>query len=282
MPREGEGRDTQARANSRPNEPAPAFADAFAIAGPAPQPSDERVQLIGLKEMPSTALARSPSALPPTPTQTLRLAPTAGKFLALLLLLLNAGSSPLVWYLRVFSSVIEVHVAFRLVWLRHRLSSKEERAAALEARHDARMPVGVHPFRKVWTYASWVSFDDSEFNLHMNNSSYAKALDSARFRLALATFPNIFRRGGWVPLAGACLALLFFVPELLLGGVLLNVVRPSDTLSLRPPRPPRPRPPDSHRNAEGRHERTSSRSAAEHSDTAPAVPIAGVIGQNPS
>ncbi|KAJ7469214.1 hypothetical protein FB451DRAFT_1177198 [Mycena latifolia] len=28
-----------------------------------------------------------------------------------------------------------------------------------------------------------------------------QALDSARFRLALATFPNIFRCGGWVPLA---------------------------------------------------------------------------------
>jgi hypothetical protein len=48
-------------------------------------------------------------------------------------------------------------------------------------------------------------FDDSDFNLHMSNSSYAMALDSARFRLALATFPNIFRCGGWVPLAGASL-----------------------------------------------------------------------------
>ncbi|KAJ7846590.1 glycoside hydrolase superfamily [Mycena olivaceomarginata] len=35
----------------------------------------------------------------------------------------------------------------------------------------------------------------------MSNSSYAKALDSAHFRLTLATFPSIFRCGGWVPLA---------------------------------------------------------------------------------
>ncbi|KAJ7469127.1 hypothetical protein FB451DRAFT_1177121 [Mycena latifolia] len=37
----------------------------------------------------------------------------------------------------------------------------------------------------------------------MSYSSYAKELDAARFRLALVTFPNIFRRGGWVPLAAA-------------------------------------------------------------------------------
>ncbi|KAJ7469089.1 hypothetical protein FB451DRAFT_1560128 [Mycena latifolia] len=41
-------------------------------------------------------------------------------------------------------------------------------------------------------------FDDSDFNLHMSNSSYATALDTARFCLALATFPDIFRCGGWV------------------------------------------------------------------------------------
>ncbi|KAJ7469226.1 hypothetical protein FB451DRAFT_1560189 [Mycena latifolia] len=104
---------------------------------------------------------------------------------------------------------------------RHVFSSAKKRAVALEVWHEARMAVGVHPFRKVWSYASWVSacpllvllfdgvltrtgregVDDSDFNLHMSNSSYAKALDSACFLLALATFPNIFRRGGWVPLA---------------------------------------------------------------------------------
>ncbi|KAJ7469222.1 hypothetical protein FB451DRAFT_1177206 [Mycena latifolia] len=113
---------------------------------PAVTPSDRRrVQLAGLKDMPSTALARSPPApMGPTPTTT-----------------------------RVFSSVIEAHLAFRLVW-RHVFSGAKERAAALEAWHEARMPIGVHPFRKVWTYASWVSFEDSDFNLHMSNSSYVR------------------------------------------------------------------------------------------------------------
>ncbi|KAJ7469112.1 hypothetical protein FB451DRAFT_1400683 [Mycena latifolia] len=40
---------------------------------------------------------------------------------------------PLVWHLRVFSSVISADVAFRLVWLRHLLSGAEKRAATLEA-----------------------------------------------------------------------------------------------------------------------------------------------------
>jgi hypothetical protein len=48
----------------------------------------------------------------------------------------------------------------------------------------------------------------------MSNSSYAMALDSARFRLALATFPNIFRCGGWVPLAGASLLSLHRIASL--------------------------------------------------------------------
>ncbi|KAJ7118157.1 hypothetical protein C8R44DRAFT_625852 [Mycena epipterygia] len=131
----------------------------------------------------------------------LRLAPTVGKYAVLLLFLLNAGSWPLVWHFRVFSAVFEAHFRIRLVKLRHLFASKERPAAALEALYESRMPVGMHPFRSMWPYTSWVSLDDSDFNLHMSNSSYGKALDAARFRVALMTFPNIFRCGGWVPLA---------------------------------------------------------------------------------
>ncbi|KAJ7469102.1 hypothetical protein FB451DRAFT_1177095 [Mycena latifolia] len=106
----------------------------------------------------------------------LHLAPTAAKAVAVLFLFC-ARSWPLVWHLRVFSSVISAHVAFRL---------REGAGGALEAWHEARMSVGVHPFRKVWNYASRAKM----------------AVDAARFRLALATFPNIFRCIGWVLLAG--------------------------------------------------------------------------------
>ncbi|KAJ7469063.1 hypothetical protein FB451DRAFT_1560118 [Mycena latifolia] len=137
----------------------------------------------------------------PVIAPTLHVIPTAAMYLAALLFVFNAGSWPLVWHFRLFAPVIEARLAERLVWLRHLLSSRERRAAALEAFHESRMPVGVHPLRAVCTYTSWVSLDDSDFNLHMSNSSYAKALDAVRFRLSLATFPNIFPCGGWVPLA---------------------------------------------------------------------------------
>ncbi|KAJ6552160.1 hypothetical protein B0H10DRAFT_2180932 [Mycena sp. CBHHK59/15] len=131
----------------------------------------------------------------------LRLAPSFAKYLALLLLVLNAGSWPLVWHLRVFAPVFKLRAQHRLLKIRHAFSSKKQRELALDRWYESKMPIGEHPFRKVLTYRSWASLDDSDFNLHMSNSSYAKALDAARFRLALDTFPSIFRAGGWVPLA---------------------------------------------------------------------------------
>ncbi|KAJ7469095.1 hypothetical protein FB451DRAFT_1478925 [Mycena latifolia] len=179
--REAEGAGWQARANSRPNKRFPASISAVT-------PSDASSSL-ALKAMPSTRL---PSHL--TPTTMLALAQQA---LDRALPRADSGQGrrgpvpllrPLVvakcLIVRVFSSVISAHVAFRLVWLWHVFSSAKKRAVALEARHEARMSVGLHPFRKVWNYASGMT------------------VDAARFRLALATFPNFFRCVGWVLLAG--------------------------------------------------------------------------------
>lgn len=62
--------------------------------------------------------------------------------------------------------------------------------------------------------------DESDFNGHLSNSSYAKVscgiifedqsplftqrktLDAARFKAALELFPMLFRAGGWIALAG--------------------------------------------------------------------------------
>ncbi|KAJ7469245.1 hypothetical protein FB451DRAFT_1400805 [Mycena latifolia] len=55
--------------------------------------------------------------------------------------------------------------------------------------YESRMPVGAHPFRAVWTYQNWASPDDCDFLMHLSNSSYLKALDCARMRLAIKTFP---------------------------------------------------------------------------------------------
>ncbi|KAJ7849183.1 hypothetical protein B0H13DRAFT_68084 [Mycena leptocephala] len=146
-------------------------------------------------------LQATPTALLAFLRQAVRVAPTTAKYIAILLLALNANSFPLVWHVRVWSAAFELRGA--LLWhrLTHFYLGKEAKKAALRGWYEAHLPIGVHPFRTVWTYERFVGFDDSDFNLHMSNSSYAMALDSARFRLALATFPNIFRCGGWVPLA---------------------------------------------------------------------------------
>jgi len=50
-------------------------------------------------------------------------------------------------------------------------------------------------------YKTWASIDDSDFNGHLSNSSYAKTLDPARFKAAVEMFPMFFPTGGWMALA---------------------------------------------------------------------------------
>ncbi|KAJ7079451.1 hypothetical protein B0H15DRAFT_933532 [Mycena belliarum] len=133
--------------------------------------------------------------------RTAKLAPTAGKALLALLLLLNVGSWPLVWHFRVLAPLAEFLASRRLLLLRHLFSSSRTKAAALEAYYSARSPVGLHPLRMVATDTYRATPDDCDFLLHLSNSSYAKAMDRARFRLAVNTFPNFMRCGGWAPLA---------------------------------------------------------------------------------
>jgi hypothetical protein len=67
---------------------------------------------------------------------------------------------------------------------------------------DSISPIGEDPFRMVVPYSSWASLDECDFNGHLSNSSYAKTLDTARFKTALGMFPMFFRAGGCVPLSG--------------------------------------------------------------------------------
>ncbi|KAJ7024047.1 hypothetical protein C8F04DRAFT_1239845 [Mycena alexandri] len=129
--------------------------------------------------------------------------PTTGKYLVIVLFLLNAGSWPLVWPFRVISSLFHARIALRMVKMRH-LLFKETREKALETWYEDRMPISEHPFRRMWRFTSWVTNFLSTREIvvlsaaqtwtmailicNMSDSSYAKALDSARFRLALATF----------------------------------------------------------------------------------------------
>ncbi|KAF7360942.1 Peptidase A1 domain-containing protein [Mycena sanguinolenta] len=169
------------------------------------------------------ALLQSPAAakildwLTKTPTtvlSVLRLVPTAARYFAILLLVLNAASFPLAWHLRVFSRLFELHVGH--LWHRatHFHLGKERKKLALRDWHESFLPIGVHPFRAVWTSTRLVGLDDADFNLHMSNSSYPKTLDSVRFRLALGTFPNLLRCGGWCALAATHFHFIREIPML--------------------------------------------------------------------
>ncbi|KAJ7247099.1 hypothetical protein C8J57DRAFT_1241247 [Mycena rebaudengoi] len=127
------------------------------------------------------------------------LVPTVGKYLAFLVLLLNAGSLPGVWHLRVFSSAISFQLQLGLLQLRTFFWCRADQQKAVQAWYEKRLPIGEHPFRWSMRCTSWVSIDDADFNMHMSNSSYAKCLDS--LRLPLAKLPNLFRAGAWIPLA---------------------------------------------------------------------------------
>ncbi|KAJ7200276.1 hypothetical protein C8J57DRAFT_1103641 [Mycena rebaudengoi] len=143
--------------------------------------------------------------------QAFRAGPTAAKYAAILLLVLNVGSFPLMWH-----SDVVFERRFALQWhkMTHFYLPKEKKRLALRGWYEAHLPIGVHPFRAVWAYKKMVGFDDADFNLHMSNSCYAKVLDSARIHIALATFPTIFRCGGWVALAAAHFHFIREIPML--------------------------------------------------------------------
>ncbi|KAJ7617246.1 hypothetical protein FB45DRAFT_933726 [Roridomyces roridus] len=127
-----------------------------------------------------------------------------GRSFVTLLVLLNMRSWPLVWHLRVFAPIYISHARIMMyVRLPHIFSPKRMRDALdnwLE-NGEPGVPLGQHPLHVVRAYRSWVGPDDGDFNMHMSNSSYGRALDNARFQFAAAVTPNIYRSLGWMPLA---------------------------------------------------------------------------------
>ncbi|KAJ7226426.1 hypothetical protein C8J57DRAFT_1535231 [Mycena rebaudengoi] len=171
----------------------------------------------GISQTVTSALAllrMTPTKLVTLLQQAFRAGPTAAKYAAILLIVLNVGSFPLMWHIRFWSVVFERRFALQWHKMTHFYLPKEKKRLALRGWYEAHLPIGVHPFRAVWAYKKMVGFDDADFNLHMSNSCYAKVLDSARIHIALATFPTIFRWGGWVALAAAHFHFIREIPML--------------------------------------------------------------------
>ncbi|KAG6826495.1 hypothetical protein H0H93_016453, partial [Arthromyces matolae] len=59
-----------------------------------------------------------------------------------------------------------------------------------------------------------LGLDDCDFNGHLSNSSYPKAVDAARFKAGLTMCPRFFAAGGWMPLAATHFKFIREIPML--------------------------------------------------------------------
>ncbi|KAJ3862788.1 hypothetical protein EV359DRAFT_44441 [Lentinula novae-zelandiae] len=124
-----------------------------------------------------------------------------GKWLLGLLLLLNIRAFPTVWHFRIFRPLIYIWSSHFFFKIRAIFMSKSSKENAFERWIDSLTPVGASPFQST-LFRSWASIDESDYNFHLSNSSYAKALDAARFKLACHLLPKFIIAGGIIPLAG--------------------------------------------------------------------------------
>ncbi|KAG1903296.1 uncharacterized protein F5891DRAFT_1018610 [Suillus fuscotomentosus] len=125
---------------------------------------------------------------------------SASKYIFLVLLLINLRSLPFAWHIRVFLPVLRLRLQYYLLRLRILFKSKELKAKILADWGEGLCPVGTNPFELVTIHHGWTSVDDADYNGHLSNSSYAKALDAARLKLVLKAFPAFARSGGWMAL----------------------------------------------------------------------------------
>ncbi|KIM86934.1 hypothetical protein PILCRDRAFT_815390 [Piloderma croceum F 1598] len=153
-------------------------------------------------------------SIPVSLRSVLRHLPHVLKYVTLVLLLLNVRSFPLVWHLRIFRPVYVFQFQYYLLHLRTIFKSRSAKERALQTWFESLAPVGINPFEAVNTYKTWASIDDSDWNGHLSNSSYAKTNDAARFKLGIAYFPAFFHAGGWTPLGASYCQYLREIPML--------------------------------------------------------------------
>ncbi|KAF9447386.1 hypothetical protein P691DRAFT_706877 [Macrolepiota fuliginosa MF-IS2] len=142
----------------------------------------------------------------------LRTVPALAKWLVILLFVVNAKSWPLMWHIRVFRPVFRIWFQHRLLLWRTMFCSRPVREKRIDEWLDSVSPIGEGPFDKVDVYKTRATTDESDYNGHLSNSSYAKTLDSARFYTAIAMFPMFLRSGGWIPLGGTHFIYLREIP----------------------------------------------------------------------
>ncbi|GAA6017554.1 hypothetical protein JCM10207_001205 [Rhodosporidiobolus poonsookiae] len=110
------------------------------------------------------------------------------------LLVLNWRALPFVWHIDFYALIPQLYWK---IW-----TKGEEKAMAI-----ARDPFEVRTVTK-----KRLGFADADYNFHMSNSSYAKVLDSARFKWLLELVGPAFGNGIWSPLAATSFAFYREIP----------------------------------------------------------------------
>ncbi|KAM6491308.1 hypothetical protein JOM56_013547 [Amanita muscaria] len=136
------------------------------------------------------------------------------KYIVYLLLFLNVRSFPFAWHLRVFRPVVAIRLSYLMVKLRTLFMSRRQSEGEEDKWVDNICPVGQDPFTTQVSYYSWASFDDSDGNMHLSNSSYAKTCDAAGLGGALKVFPMLFHLGGYMALAATHFEFIKEIPIL--------------------------------------------------------------------
>jgi len=134
------------------------------------------------------------------------------KYVVAFLFLVNARSWPLSWHFRVFKPALALRLRWYILQFRLLLKPTHVKRRAKAKWLEELCPVGQDPLEFVHTWKSWASPDDSDFNLHLSNSCYAKSLDCARLGAALKCFPTLFRAGGWMALGATHYSFLREIP----------------------------------------------------------------------
>ncbi|KAH7882582.1 hypothetical protein F5I97DRAFT_279688 [Phlebopus sp. FC_14] len=141
------------------------------------------------------------------------------KYCIYIVLVANAGSLPFVWHsksqhillvltrphgvttVRVFWPIFAARLEYYALRSRLIFTPKAIRTKIITDWGENLCPVGTNPFELVTVYRRWASIDDADmFGMHLSNSSYAKALDSARLRVLVKAFPAWGRSGGQMAL----------------------------------------------------------------------------------
>ncbi|KAI0301515.1 hypothetical protein B0F90DRAFT_1628508 [Multifurca ochricompacta] len=154
------------------------------------------------------ALLRSIAYVSPV----LRLLPPLAKFTGFLLVILNVGSLPFAWHVKVFWPVIKLRWLAWCARVRTLSLSSSKREAVARKFLDDLSPTGQNPLDKTIVTKAWASIDDCDYNWHLSNSSYPKILDSARMNSALSYFLYFARSGGWIGLAATHFHFLREIP----------------------------------------------------------------------